>query len=283
MERNVTDIGPVVYEQQGAVARIVLNRPRKRNAQDTDLLYALNDAFDRGARDESVKVIVLAAEGDHFSAGHDLREADYSAAMSRHRTVAPLGGFDGDGAVAQMTREEEIYIGFCERWRSIPKPTVAAVQGACISGGLMLAWACDLIVASRDAIFMDNTVGMGVCGAEYFVHPLELGTRKAKELLFTGDAWSADEAHRLGMVNHVVERQQLDSFTMELAQKIAAKPAFALKATKEAINFAEDAQGRLATIRLTFGLHHLCHSHNRLVYGDLVDPAGVSAAVRNRD
>ena len=94
----------------------------------------------------------------------------------------------------------------------------------------MLAWACDLIVASDDAEFCDPVVTMGVCGVEWFVHPWELGPRKAKELLFTADAWSAEEAHRLGMVNHVVPRPELSSFVMALAQKIAAKPVLCAEA-----------------------------------------------------
>ncbi|MBS0283688.1 MAG: enoyl-CoA hydratase [Proteobacteria bacterium] len=270
----------VLYEQPAdAIARVVLNRPMRRNAQDTDLLYALNDALDRAATDDAIKVVILAARGDHFSAGHDVKEADYPAAMARHPTVLPLGGFDAAGARAQYAREQEIYTGFCERWRNLPKPTIAAVQGACIAGGLMLAWPCDLIVASADAVFMDNTVGMGVGGAEYFVHPWELGVRKAKELLFTGDTWTAEEAHRLGMVNHVVERDRLEDFTLELAGRIARKPAFALQLVKEAINAAEDGQGRLQAIKLAFGLHHLAHSHNRLVHGDLIDPGGVAGNV----
>ncbi len=186
------------------VARLVLNRPEARNAQDTHLLYELNDAFDRAARDDEISVVILAAVGPHFSAGHDMRERGLVANMQAHETVGTWCGFGCAGAEGQFAREREIYLGLSERWRNIPKPTIAEVQGKVIAGGLMLVWPCDIIVASDDATFMDNTVTMGVCGAEYFGHPWELGTRKAKELLFTADELSADEAMRLGMVNHVV-------------------------------------------------------------------------------
>src|SRR3984957_12836672 len=138
----------------------------------------------------------------------------------------------------------EIYLEMCERWRNLSKPTIAMVQGKCIAGGLMLAWVCDLIIASDDATFVDPVVGMGVCGVEFFNHPYELGIRKAKELLFTADVWDAGEAHRLGMVNHVVPRADLESFTLAMAARITNKPSFALKMTKQAVNTAQNNMGQ---------------------------------------
>jgi len=162
----------ITYEHPAdRVARIVLNRPEVRNAQDTQLLYELNDAFDVAARDDAVSVIILAANGPHFSAGHDLREPDKLATMREHRTVGTWCGFACAGAEGQMAREKEIYLGFSERWRNIPKPTIAQVHGKVIAGGLMLVWPCDIIIASDDAEFADNTVAMGVSGAEFFNHP----------------------------------------------------------------------------------------------------------------
>lgn len=179
-----------------------------------------------------------------------------------------------------MAREEEIYTGFCERWRNIPKPTIAAVQGRCISGGLMLAWPMDLIVASDDAVFVDVTVAMGIAGVEYFAHPWEVGVRKAKEMLFTGEPLSADEAKTLGMVNRVVPRDDLEQHTLELACRIAAQPTFAVKSVKQAVNTAQDAQGRHAAFAAAFALHHLNHSHAMEVYGLPVDPTGIDPNVR---
>jgi enoyl-CoA hydratase len=270
----MTDAAVVRYEVPlPKVARITLDRADTRNAQDTRLLYELNDAFDRAARDDDVSVIVLAAEGPHFSSGHDMRERDTGAAMSAFETVGTWCGFGCAGAEAQMAREKEIYIGFSERWRNIPKPTIAEVRGKVISGGLMLVWPCDLVVAASNAEFIDNTVGMGVCGAEFFNHPWEVGIRKAKEMLFTSDAISAAEAKSLGMVNHVVDPDELTEFTMALAARIAEKPLFALKLTKEAVNAAQDAQGRVPAMQTSFALHQVCHSHNMQVHGMLIDPA----------
>ena len=271
------DASAILYENPAPhVARIVLNRPESRNAQDTTLLYALNAAFDRAARDDEVKVIILAAAGPHFSSGHDLRETGSIAEqMAPFDPVGTWCGFGCAGAEGRMAREEEIYLGLSERWRNIPKPTIAQVQGKCIAGGLMLAWPCDLIVAADDAAFCDNTVGMGVAGVEYFAHPWELGARKAKELLFTADWLSAEDARALGMVNHVVPAASLAGFTLALASRIAAKPMFALKLAKEAVNAAEDAQGRVGAMQTAFALHQLAHSHNMQVHGMPVDPAGL--------
>jgi enoyl-CoA hydratase len=273
----------LLYETPAThVVRIVLNRPETRNAQDTRLLYELNDAFDQAAKDNSVKVIVLAANGPHFSSGHDLRERDTYTKMKDFRTVGTWCGFECAGAEAQMSREKEIYIGFSERWRNLPKPTIAQVQGKCIAGGLMLAWPCDLIVASDDAMFLDNTVAMGVGGAEYFGHPWEVGARKAKEMLFTADWLTAADALRLGMVNHVVPAATLGEFTLKLAERIAQKPLFALRLAKEAVNAAQDAQGRISAMQTAFALHQLAHSHNMQVHGMMIDPSGVDPAVRRK-
>ena len=273
----------LIYENPAPhVARIVLNRPDTRNAQDTHLLYELNDAFDKAAQDNTVKVIILSANGPHFSSGHDLRETNPKEAMAQHRTVGTWCGFECAGAEAQMAREKEIYIGFSERWRNIPKPTIAQIHGKCIAGGLMLAWPCDLIVASDDAMFLDNTVAMGVGGVEYFAHPWEVGIRKAKEMLFAGDWLSAEEALRLGMLNHVVPAATLGDFTLDLAKKIAQKPLFALKLAKESVNAAQDAQGRVNAMQTSFTYHQLAHSHNMQVHGMMIDPTGLSPAVAGK-
>ena len=184
--------------EDGQIAVITLDRPEARNAQNKQMTYELNDAFTRAANTAAVKCIVLAANGPHFSAGHDLKgPGQYEA-----DPVWVGGPTDRGGAEGLMAFEEEMYLHMCRRWHDIPKPTIAAVQGNVIAGGLMLMWVCDIIIASDDASFRDMTVEFGVNGVEWFNHPWEFGIRKAKELLFTGDAIDAAEAHRLGMVNH---------------------------------------------------------------------------------
>jgi enoyl-CoA hydratase len=264
----------IIYESPAShIARIVLNRPASRNAQDTHLLYELNDAFDLAAQDDDIKVIILAANGPHFSSGHDLMETNHLENFNAHRTVGTWCGMSCGGAEPIMTRERELFIGFSERWRNIPKPTIAQVHGKCIAGGLMLVWPCDLVIASEDAQFQDNTLDMGISGVEYFAHLNELGARKAKELLFTADWLSAKDACRLGMVNHVVPTAELATATLELAKRIARKPMFALRLAKEAVNTCEDAQGRHAGMMNAFHLHQLCHSHNMQVHEMPIDPA----------
>jgi enoyl-CoA hydratase len=271
----------VLYETPcPGVARVVMNRPAQRNAQNLQMTYDLNAAFDQALADDAIKVIVLAGAEPHFSAGHDLRAVTKNRAGIDFPPIGTWGGFAADGAHGRLAREEEIYLQMTRRWRDLAKPTIAAVQGRCIAGGLMLAWACDLIIASDDAVFCDPVVTMGVCGVEWFVHPYELGARKAKEFLFTADSWTAAEAHRLGMVNHVVARADLESATLALAEKIAAKPAFALQLTKKAVNGAVDAMGQPQAIAQAFALHQLAHAHNVERFGTIVDPSGLPSAVK---
>lgn len=254
------------------VARIVLARPEARNAQSRAMTYELNDAFDRAAQDDDVKVVILAGDGPHFSAGHDLRDR---VRLTEFDTVSTWGGFDLPGAEGMMAAEEEIYLQMCWRWRNLPKPTIASVHGKTIAGGLMLVWVCDLVIASDDATFSDPTVAMGVNGVELFAHPWELGARKAKELLFTGDTFDAEEAKRLGMVNHVIARDDLEPATLALAERIATKPSFALKLAKQSVNQALEAQGQWTSHQAAFSVHQLAHSHNNQIFGVPVDPSGL--------
>lgn len=264
------------------VARIWLNRPDSRNAQNAVMLYELNGAFDVAARDDTVKVIILAARGPHFSAGHDLRVEDFVAEMAPYEPVGTWCGFSCHGAEGRMAVEQEMFIGLCERWRNVPKVTIAQVQGKAIAGGLMLIWPCDLIIAAQDALFADTTAQIGVAGAEFFAHPWELGVRKAKEMLFTGDFLTAQDAHRLGMVNHVVAAGELEDFTLQMAQRIASKPAFVLKLLKEAVNSAQDTQGRATAMRTSFALHQLSHAHNVDRFGVPIDPSGPPDALQGK-
>jgi len=141
----------------------------------------------------------------------------------------------------------------------------------------MLCWPCDVIVAAENAVFQDMTVAMGVCGVEYFGHQVEMGSRRAKEMLFTGDSISAKDARDyFGFVSHVVPQNDLDDFSLKLAHKIAAMPLFALQMSKEAVNQAEDASGRRAGMDSAFSLHQLCHAYNMQRFGIIIDPSGMA-------
>ncbi len=255
------------------IARIVLARPEVRNAQNKRMLYELNDAFDRAAQDDEIRAIILAADGPDFSSGHDLRD---TSTMSEHRPVSCWSGFDLPGVEGYMATEAEAFLGLCWRWRNLPKPTIAQVQGRAIAAGLMLIWPCDLIVASTDATFSDPVVAYGCNGHEFFVHPWEVGARKAKEMLFTGEEISAAEALQLGMVNKVVERDHLETTTLELAGKIVKRPSMGLKLAKQAVNQALDAQGQWTVVQAAFSLHQLGHAHNMQLFGSVIDPAGAA-------
>jgi enoyl-CoA hydratase len=259
----------VLYRKDGAIAVITMNRPEYRNAQNSAMTYALDQSFYRAAADDDVKVVILAGAGKHFSAGHDIGTPGRDIDQSFERKAGLWWDHAGkQGEENRYARESEVYLGMCRRWRELPKPTVAMVQGACIAGALMLAWCCDLIVASDDAFFSDPVVKMGIPGVEYFAHPFVMGPRAAKEFLFTADRVPADRALQLGMVNHVVPRDQLESETFALAGRIAQMPRLGLALAKKAVNQVEDIMGLQTGMDSVFGLHHLAHAHNAEVGGD---------------
>ncbi|MFE2985743.1 MULTISPECIES: enoyl-CoA hydratase [unclassified Streptomyces] len=235
----------ILYRSEDGIAVITLNRPGAANAQSLSFLDDLDAAFTRAEYDDEVRVIVLEANGKHFSAGHDLSGVDQ----------APP-------SLAEMyAQEARKYLGYSLHWRNIPKPTVAAVQGACIAAGLMLCWPCDLIVAAENAFFSDPVVDMGIGGVEYHAHTWELGPRKAKELLFLGDRIGARDAERLGMVNRVVPLEKLHDETMAIAARLAAKHPFALRQAKRAVNQTLDVQGFQTALQSVFDVHQTGHGH----------------------
>jgi enoyl-CoA hydratase/carnithine racemase len=243
----------VLYEVADRIATLTLNRPEAANAQNMELLDELDTAWTRAAADDEVRVIVLRAEGKHFSAGHDLS-----------------GGSPAPGSMTLewiYSVESRRYLDYSLRWRNVPKPSIAAVQGRCIAGGLLLCWPCDLIVAAEDALFSDPVVVMGIGGVEYHGHTWELGARKAKEILFTGRPVSAEEAERVGMVNKVVPRDELDAQTRALAETIAAMPPFGLRQAKRAVNQTLDIQGFYAAIQSVFDTHQTGHGNALSVSG----------------
>ncbi len=265
----MTDTDVVRYERRGAVAVVTMKRPEYRNAQNSAMTYALDRAFYDAAADDEVKVVVLRAAGTHFSAGHDIGSPGRDVDKSFERKAVLWWDHVGRGGGDQrFAREMEVYLGMCRRWREIPKPTIAMVQGACIAGGPMLAWVCDLIIASDDAFFADPVVRMGIPGVEYFAHPWVMGARQAKEFLYLGERVDAARAKEWGMVNRVVPRDQLDAEVADLAGRIATMPRLGLALTKKAVNQAEDLMGQHAGMDSVFGLHHVAHAHNAEVGAD---------------
>ena len=257
----------VLQERRGAVSIVTLNRPQYRNAQNSAMIYALDRAFHSAAMDDEVRVIVLRGAGPSFSAGHDMGSPGRDVDVSYPRLTMWPDHVGKPAIEARLDRESEVYLELCRRWRDLPKPTVAMVHGACVAGGLMLAWVCDLIVAAEDAFFSDPSVRQGGAGVEWFAHPFQMGARFAKEFLFLGERIDAKRAYELGMVNRVVPIDQLESVTMEIAGKIAAMPPFGLSVAKRSINHAEDIMGLRASIEHSFGWHQLVHA-----YGEATAP-----------
>jgi enoyl-CoA hydratase len=275
---------PILYEVADGVAWIMMNRPSFNNAQNGQMTYALDDAFVRATNDDGVKCIVLGGTGKHFSAGHDIGTPgrDLHHEFDKRLMIAPHT--NKPAAELLYTREQEQYLGMCRRWRDIPKPTIAMVQGACIAGGLMLAWVCDLIVASEDAFFQDPVVPlMGIPGVEYFAHAYELPPRVAKEFLLLGERMPAARAEQFGMVNKVVPREQLREATAAWANKLACGSRLGNWLTKQAVNHVEELRGKRSAMDAVFHMHHFAHAQNDLVTGDSIGGvSGKSAAAANK-
>jgi len=257
----------LLYEtlDDGRVVRILLNRPEARNAQNRGLLVELNEAFLRAEADDDVRVVILGGTGPMFSSGHDLgskvsMEEAYPG-PNQHPTRR-INGANRRGAEALMLQEWHYFFENTRRWRNLRKITIGQAHGPVFAAGLMLLWACDLIVAAEGTTFAD-VVGtrLGMCGVEYFAHPWELGPRKAKELLLTGDSIDADEAHALGMVSKVFPPDDLEERTIELARRIAEVPTMPALLIKEAVNQSVDNMGFYNALNACFTLHELNHSH----------------------
>lgn len=250
----------VRYEIDGRVAAITLDRPDKANAQNERMLDELEHCFTQAEYDDDVRVIVLRATGKHFSAGHDLAGGDPDAVS--------LAEPDGRYQLHKMYRwETRKYFGYSWHWRNIPKPTIAAVQGRSIAGALNLLWPMDLIVAAENAKFEDPVVMMAIGGVEYHGHTWELGARRAKDMLFTGRAFTAQEAHQIGLVRAVVPQEQLWDETMQLAHDIARRNPFGLAQAKRAVNQTLDVQGYYAALQSVFDIHHTGHGNAISVSG----------------
>ena len=255
---------PVRYEVDSAVAHLIMNRPGFNNAQNSQMTYALDAAFARAVNDDAIRAIVLRGEGKHFSAGHDIGTPGRDVHKDWDRAHLLPGHTNKPAAEMLYTREHEVYLGMCRRWRDIPKPTIAAIQGACVAGGLMLAWVCDIIVATDDAFFQDPVNRMGIPGVEYFAHGFELPPRVAKEFILLGERMPAERAYNFGMVNRLSTRATLLADVKKIADELAARPRLGNWLTKQALNHVEDLRGKRTAMDAHFHMHHFAHAQNDL-------------------
>jgi enoyl-CoA hydratase len=261
----------------GAIIRITLDRTETRNAQNRGMLVELGDAFLAAEADDKVRVVILAGAGPIFTSGHDLGSkvdvTERTAGPEQHPTYAAYGATK-DGAEERMLQEWHFYFHNTLRWRNLRKITIAQVHGTVYAAGLMLMWACDLIVAADDTRFAD-VVGtrLGMCGIEYFAHPWEFGPRKTKELMLTGDSLEVDEAYRLGMLSKVFPSDEIAARTLDFARRIAQLPTMTALLIKESVNQTVDNMGFHNALQACFTIHQLNHSHWAEVRGDGVGRA----------
>ena len=266
----------VESHDEGSIVRILLNRPGSRNAQNRGMLVELGDAFLAAEADDAVRVVILGGAGPIFSSGHDLGSKEAIAehrGPDRHPTYA-VNGATRKGTEARMLQEWHYFNDNTRRWRNLRKITIAQVQGTVYAAGLMLMWACDLIVAADNASFAD-VVGtrLGMCGVEYFAHPWEFGPRKAKELMLTGDSIDVQEAYQLGMVSKVFPVDELAEQTLAFARRIAKTTTVAALLIKESVNQSVDNMGFYNALNACFTLHQVNHAHwaevteNRIAVG----------------
>jgi enoyl-CoA hydratase/carnithine racemase len=243
----------ILVERRGAVELVTMNRPEVRNAQNTQLLTELHEALQAADQDPEVNVIVVAGAGPSFSSGHDLKayvgEAPSDEWHEKRKT--PEGKFE---------HERKMYFERSLAIHDLEKPTIAMVQGKCIAGGLMVACMCDLIVAADDAVFQNPVLRMTGAGVEVLVEIADLGPRKAKEFLWTGDEIDAAEAHRLGLVNRVVPKDSLEQETMALAERVAKMPPVTVQNVKRSINHAQDLAGFRNALEYHFMVHQFQHN-----------------------
>jgi enoyl-CoA hydratase len=263
----MSDYEYVLYEPvaDGRVVRVMLNRPEARNAQNRGMLVELNDAMLRAEADDEVRVVIMGGTGSMFSSGHDMgSKASMEEMMPgpKQHPTRTINGGTRKGAESLMLQEWHYFFENTRRWRNLRKITIGQAHGDVYAAGLMLLWSCDLIVCTPETRFAD-VVGtrLGMCGVEYFAHPWEFGPRKAKELLLTGDAIDADEAHRLGMISKIFPADQLESDTIALAERIAQQPTMSSLLIKEAVNQSQDNMGFYNALNACFTLHELNHSH----------------------
>ncbi len=218
----------IEIEQTEPIATIWLNRPEYRNAQSRVMLEEITDAFAQLDQDRTIKVIILAGKGEHFSSGHDLGTPE----ELEDRENSP---FSSDH-LGRLTRSWHLYVENSLRWRDVKKPTIAAVEGYCIFGGYLVATCMDLIIASTTAQFLPSHL-------QLFSAPWDLGVRNAKKILFEGRFIGASEAKELGLVQEVVSEGAAYSAAFDQALKFAEQDLLWLRMLKQSINSAQDSMG----------------------------------------
>lgn len=238
----------IIYEKNGEIAKVVLNRPEKRNAISGTMLRELDSAFLKAGADPEIKAVILAAKGDKaFTAGHDLKE-------SMDHDITDIVERRAD------TKDE---IDFFLRLWDFNKPVIAAVQGYCIGAGILLSFTCDLIVASEDAVFGHPQWKLGYI-PDYPIESWKMPFNKMVELCFMSKFFSAREMADMGVVNFVVSREELEEKAMETAGRVAKVPAYSMQMMKESLHKCFDLRGFRDTVNFSAEMFNLARSHMQL-------------------
>ena len=242
MER---DLGVVIYQREPPIARIVLNRPQRANAQSSAMVQQVDGCLDEARRDYDVKVVILRANGRGFCAGHDLSPDAYPEFAESQLHI----GSNWQGG-------HELFLWPTLRLWEFPKPLIAQVHGYAIGGGTYWALLPDITIASTDAYFqMPLVPGLGFAGGETMIEPyVFMNWKRAAEYIYTAQTLSADEAHRMGLVNRVVDRDELEGTVEELAATIARAPLSTLMAAKSMIVRAWEQMGMRQHLQLSADL-----------------------------
>jgi enoyl-CoA hydratase len=271
MSTDVHEDGPVLLaENLGPVRRLTLNRPASLNALSSELMDALDEAFAAAADDDDVRVVILRGAGRAFCAGYDLKQD------------AEEGTKDAAGWHRELDRDTRRLLRILE----LPKPVIASIHSYCLAGGMDLMLACDLAVAAEDAVFgyVDIRFGSGI--VSMFL-PWIVGVRAAKELVFTGeDRIPAAEAHRIGLVNRLVPREELDGATLALAEEIAKNEPFVVGTMKASINRVWQLSGLRAALDANIELDVMIETANlpaRDEFRRITQEEGLKAAIAWRD
>lgn len=241
----------VNYDVIGNVARVAMNRPESHNTMTYQLIRELDEALKQADADRHVRAIILLGEGRSFSAGHDL--------SGRPRPQDPLGPRPGS-IEYRFDYEEEYYLQANLNIRNLRTPTIAGLRGHVVLGGLMTAMMCDLIIAEESTNIWNPSVRHTGTGGEIMMLPWDIGVRRTKELLWTGDPLDVHEAQRLGMINRVVADGTLEAECMRLAERVALMPPRAVWITKRSLNKLEEIQGMLQAFEHHFLMHQLGHA-----------------------
>ncbi|MFF2110062.1 enoyl-CoA hydratase/isomerase family protein [Rhodococcus koreensis] len=259
----------VLYETDGPIATITLNRPDKLNAISSEVVLELDKRVAQAGADDSIKVVLIAANGRAFSAGFDINDE------IEDKTETPLEW------QPVLRRDADVTM----RVWSCPKPTIAVVQGYCLAGACEIAMACDIVVAAEDARFGEPEIQYG-SGPVTLLMPFILGQKKTNELLFTGDKIGAEEALSLGLINKVVPLDELESAARELALRIAPTPLPILRLTKQALNRAYEAKGLRTAVNANIDISAILNGANtpeQQAFDKVASEKGLKAALAWRD